>query len=114
VSAASARVHDWMWVAPSGRRIAPAELADHITTAGQLLQRDGWDAKEFGIDQAVNAGEDRRTVAYRFIEHQLGVEISVPFADLWSWERSEGRTRDDVIGLMDRTARMVRELAAIA
>jgi hypothetical protein len=114
VSAASAQVHDWMWVAPSGRRINPIELADHITAAGRLLKRDGWDVREFGIDQAVNSGEDWRAVAFRFIEHQLGIEIGVPLADLWSWERAEVRTRDDVIGLMDRTASMIRELGVTA
>lgn len=114
----SARVFDWMWVGPSGRRIDPVELAAHLDRAAGLLQREGWgpkgddwEPKGFGIEQAVDAGDDLRTVAYRMAEHQLGIEIGVPLADLYSWERADVRTIFDVTGLLARTAAMVREQA---
>lgn len=113
MSAGNARVQDWMWAGPSGRRVTPAELANALEDAAQLLQRKGWDPKDFGIERAVAGSDDLRVVAYRMVQHQLGAEIRDRDADLRSWEGADVRTTQDVIGLLTRTARMVRVQGAV-
>lgn len=111
------------WFGTSGHRVTGAAVADHLSAAADLMERENWDPQLYNrfsghhlrdaLSSAIEDGQgdaDTYWVACKVMEKLLEVVLDAPYVDCRLWSEHASRTLAEVVTLCRTAARIAQKV----
>lgn len=89
-----------MWHGPTGEPVTGTRAAEHLDTALDLLDREGWEPDSFGLWEVLAGPADLNGVSVSVLELVICAHTGAGAAEPRLWDKAPGRTVEQVRALL--------------